>query len=193
MKEKLKSIKIDVTFSAILSVAIGVMLVFWPGTIVTVLARVIAVILMVSGITLFIPKILEPVKNYLSMVVAIMIAMIGLWMFFSPQLVASIIPIAIGVLMVVHGVQDLALAVEGKKKNANNWWSIPLMGVLSIVLGVLCICNAFGLVKIGLILIGVMLIFDGISDMFIVHKVNRASKNVVDSTITSEEDMEDYL
>lgn len=193
MIEKLKSIKLDITFSAILSVAIGAMLVFWPGTIVTVLARIIAVILMVSGITLLIPKIFEPVKSYLSMVVAIMIAMIGLWMFFSPQLVASIIPIAIGVLMVVHGVQDLALAVEGKRKNANNWWSIPLMAIVNIVLGVLCICNAFGLVKIGLILIGLMLIFDGVTDMFIVHKVNRASKDVVDSNITKEEDVEEYL
>lgn len=193
MIEKLKSIKLDITFSAILSVAIGVMLVFWPGTIVTVLARVIAVILIISGITLLIPKLFEPVKNFLSMAVAIMIAMIGLWMFFSPQLVASIIPIAIGVLMVVHGVQDLALAVEGKRKNANNWWSIPLMGILNIVLGVLCICNAFGLVKIGLILIGLMLIFDGVSDMVIVHKVNRATKDVVDSDITREEDVEDYL
>ena len=122
-----------------------------------------------------------------------MIAMIGLWMFFSPQLVASIIPIAIGVLMVVHGVQDLTLAVEGKRKNANNWWSIPLMAIVNIVLGVLCICNAFGLVKIGLILIGLMLIFDGVTDMFIVHKVNRASKDVVDSNITKEEDVEEYL
>ena len=55
MIEKLKSIKLDITFSAILSVAIGAMLVFWPGTIVTVLARIIAVILMVSGITLLSP------------------------------------------------------------------------------------------------------------------------------------------
>ena len=67
------------------------------------------------------------------------------------------------------------------------------MGIFNIVLGVLCICNAFGLVKIGLILIGLMLIFDGLSDMFIVHKVNRATKDVVDTDITREEDVEDYL
>ena len=67
------------------------------------------------------------------------------------------------------------------------------MAIVNIVLGVLCICNAFGLVKIGLILIGLMLIFDGVTDMFIVHKVNRASKDVVDSNITKEEDVEEYL
>lgn len=66
------------------------------------------------------------------------------------------------------------------------------MAVLNIVLGVLCIGNAFGLVEIGMMLIGIMLIYDGISDMFIVHKVNKAAKDVVDSTITREENVDDY-
>ena len=141
---------------------------------------------------LLLPQIFDADRSYLSIIVAILIAMIGLWMFFSPKLVASIIPIAIGVLLVVHGVQDLSMAIEGKKNKANNWWSIILMAVLNIVLGVLCIGNAFGLVEIGMMLIGIMLIYDGISDMFIVHKVNKAAKDVVDSTITREENVDDY-
>lgn len=190
--EKLKSIKLNVTMSAVFSVAIGVLLVFWPGTVVTLLARLVAVIIIASGVVLLVPQLLEPVKSYWSIIVAVLIAMIGLWMFFSPQLVASIIPIAIGVLLVVHGVQDMTLAIEGKKKQANNWWTIVLMAVLNIVLGILCIGNAFGLVKIGLMLIGFMLIYDGISDMCIVHKVNKATREVVDSTITREENVDDY-
>lgn len=192
MMEKLKSIKLNVTLSAILSVAIGVLLVACPGTIVTILARLIAVIIIASGVVLLLPQIFDADRSYLSIIVAILIAMIGLWMFFSPKLVASIIPIAIGVLLVVHGVQDLSMAIEGKKNKANSWWSIILMAVLNIVLGVLCIGNAFGLVEIGMMLIGIMLIYDGISDMFIVHKVNKAAKDVVDSTITREENVDDY-
>lgn len=190
--EKLKSIKFDVTLSAVLSVAIGVMLIFWPGTIISVLVRAIACILVISGFVMLLPKMFEPVKSYLSIIVSLLIMMIGLWMFFSPQLVASIIPIGIGVLLVVHGVQDLSLAFEGKKKNAKNWWSIPVIAILNIVLGVICIFNAFGMVEIGMIFIGVMLVFDGISDMVIVHKVNKATKEVVDSEILKEENLKDY-
>ena len=190
MMDKLKSIKIDVTLAAVLSV---VLLVIWPATVITVLARVIAIILMVSGIVSLIPRLMDEVKSYTSIIVSLLITLIGLWMFLSPQAVASIIPIAIGVLLVVHGVQDLSLALEGKKTKAHNWWSIPLMAILNIVLGVLCICNAFGLVKLGMILIGIMLIYDGLSDMFIVHKVNKASKEFVDSTILHEENLDDYM
>ena len=192
MMDKLKSIKIDVTLAAVLSVVLGVLLVIWPATVITVLARVIAIILMVSGIVSLIPRLMDEVKSYTSIIVSLLITLIGLWMFLSPQAVASIIPIAIGVLLVVHGVQDLSLALEGKKTKAHNW-SIPLMALLNIVLGVLCICNAFGLVKLGMILIGIMLIYDGLSDMFIVHKVNKASKEFVDSTILHEENLDDYM
>lgn len=193
MMDKLKSIKIDVTLAAVLSVVLGVLLVIWPATVITVLARVIAIILMVSGIVSLIPRLMDEVKSYTSIIVSLLITLIGLWMFLSPQAVASIIPIAIGVLLVVHGVQDLSLALEGKKTKAHNWWSIPLMAILNTVLGVLCICNAFGLVKLGMILIGIMLIYDGLSDMFIVHKVNKASKEFVDSTILHEENLDDYM
>lgn len=193
MMDKLKSIKIDVTLAAVLSVVLGVLLVIWPATVITVLARVIAIILMVSGIVSLIPRLMDEVKSYTSIIVSLLITLIGLWMFLSPQAVASIIPIAIGVLLVVHGVQDLSLALEGKKTKAHNWWSIPLMALLNIVLGVLCICNAVGLVKLGMILIGIMLIYDGLSDMFIVHKVNKASKEFVDSTILHEENLDDYM
>ena len=192
MMDKLKSIKLDVTLAAVLSVVLGVLLVVWPGTVIAVLARVIAIILMGSGIVALIPRLLDEIKSVTSIIVSLLITLIGLWMFLSPQAVASIIPIAIGVLLVVHGVQDLALAFEGRRTKAHNW-SIPLMAILNIVLGILCICNAFGLVKIGMILIGIMLIYDGISDMFIVHKVNKASKEFVDSTIIHEENIDDYV
>ena len=158
MMDKLKSIKIDVTLAAVLSVVLGVLLVIWPATVITVLARVIAIILMVSGIVSLIPRLMDEVKSYTSIIVSLLITLIGLWMFLSPQAVASIIPIAIGVLLVVHGVQDLSLALEGKQTKAHNWWSIPLMAILNIVLGVLCISNAFGLVKLAMILIGIMMI-----------------------------------
>lgn len=193
MMEKLKSIKIDVTLSAVLSIALGVLLVMWPGTVVEMIARVIGVILMASGVVALVPRLMDVVKRYTSIIVSLLVTMIGLWMFLRPQGVASVIPIAIGVLLVVHGIQDLSLAIEGKKTKAHNWWSIPVMAVLNIILGIFCICNAFGLVKMSLILIGIMLIYDGLSDMFIVHKVNKASREFVDSTILHEEDVDDFM
>jgi hypothetical protein len=193
MIDKLKSIKLNVTLSAVLSIVVGVLLILYPGRVITLIAQLIAVILIASGVVLLIPQLLEPIKNYLSMLVAILIAVIGLWMFFQPAMMVSLIPIAIGVLLVVHGVQDISLAFEGKKNKATNWWGMLLMAIINIALGVLCVINAFGLVEFSMVLIGIMLVYDGLSDMLIVHKVNKAAKDVVDSEIIHEEDVDDFV
>lgn len=192
MIEKLKSIKINITLSALLSIVVGVMLIAYPETVVTIITRAIALVLIISGVVLFVPQLFEPIKSYLSIIVSILIGMIGLWMFFRPTMMASLLPIAIGVLLVVHSVQDVALGFEAKQNKADNWWSILLMAVLNLILGILCICNAFGLVKITMILIGIMLVYDGGSGIFIVHKVNKSARTVVDSEILREEDLDDY-
>ena len=42
-----------------------------------------------------------------------------------------------------------------------------------------------------MVLIGLMLIYDGVTDMLIVSRVHRAEKNVLDADILREEDVED--
>ena len=51
------------------------------------------------------------------------------------------------------------------------------MGVISLVFGVLCIVHAIGLVAFAMKLIGVALIYDGISDLWIVIQRAKAMKN----------------
>ena len=78
MMDKLKSIKLDVTLAAVLSVVLGVLLVVWPETVITVLARVIAIILMGSGIVALIPRLLDEIKSVTSIIVSLLITLIGL-------------------------------------------------------------------------------------------------------------------
>ena len=66
-----------------------------------------------------------------------------------------------------------------------------VLGAVSILFGVICICNAFGIAKLTMVLIGLMLIYDGVTDMLIVSRGHRAEKNVLDADILREEDVED--
>lgn len=191
MKEKWKKLKIDVTLSAVLAVLIGIMFIVWPGQITLVFGRIIAVAVIVAGAVLLLGRVTDIPVNFWRVIGAAIVLLVGIWLFVSPQIIASILPIVIGVLLVVHGVQDLTMAAEAKKYQAGRWWTAAALGALSIFFGVICICNAFRIVELTMIFIGIMLIYDGVSDMFIVHKVNRAAKDIVDSTIVREEDAED--
>ncbi len=193
MIEKLKSIKLNVTFGAVISVVVGVLLLAMPGTIVTLIARILAIAVILSGIVFLISMLGDNNnRSTLAIAVAVLIVIIGIWMLANPGSIAKIIPIAMGVLLVVHGVQDFSMALETKNHRDERWWIGFVVGALSIILGIVCIANAFGIIKFAVRIIGLMLIVDGLTDMLMVHKVNKSAKGVVDSSILSEQDVDDF-
>ena len=189
MKEKIKGLRLNITISAILTVAVGVLLILYPAESLTAISRIIAVIVILIGAIIAISQIFESGNNAMGIVVGCVQALIGIWIFSAPTAIASIIPIAIGIVLVGHGLQDAKLAIECIVAKAHGSWFAFILGILSIVLGVVCILGAFSIVNLATRIIGIMLIYDGISDMFIVHKVRKATRVVVDSTIISEEDV----
>ncbi len=189
MKEKLKELRLNITISGIISVIIGILLLIYPAESLNTIGRVIGGIIILAGAFVIVGQIIESGFNAMGIVVGAVIAIVGIWIFTSPGAVVSIIPIAIGVILVVHGLQDLGLAIEGAKAHAPRAWTIFVYAILNIALGALCVAGAFNVVKLATRIIGVMLIYDGITDIGIVRKVRKATSAVVDSTIISEEDI----
>ena len=81
------------------------------------------------------------------------------------------------------------MAIEVVKAKGNRAWLLFIFAILNIAVGAVCILMAFQIVKTIFWLIGIMLIYDGVTDIFMVHKVRKTTKVVVDSTIIDEEDM----
>ncbi len=193
MTERLKSIKLNVTLSAVLTVLLGLVMIFYPEQTNLFVARFIAAIIVVVGALQLIHALFgEGNRSRTSgMVVAAIILVLGLYLFFRPALIVNIIPIIIGILLVVHGVQDFSMAFETRGYEGDRWWIGLVLGLISIVAGLFCIANAFKVVAFGVMLTGIMLVYDGVTDMLVVHKVNAAHRTV-DSKILREEDIEDF-
>lgn len=189
MKEKIKALRLNVTISAVLNIVIGVLFIVFPAESIIAIGRVIAVIVILAGIAVVVAQMVEFGSNVMGVVVGAVISIIGIWMFITPAAIMTIIPIAIGVILVVHGIQDMSMAVEGARAHATRAWLPFVLAGINILLGFVCILNAFGFVSFAFVIIGIMLIWDGLTDLGIVHKVNKATNGVVDSTIISEEDI----
>ena len=190
MKEKFKSFRLNITIPAIFTIVIGVLLLFYPTESLVAMSRVIAGIVILSGVFIVVSQIYERgFNNALGVAVGVILALIGVWIFKDPMKIVSIIPIAIGVILVIHGVQDLAMAVEAARARASSPWIAFVIAALNIILGVICIGAAFKLVSIATRIIGFMLIWDGITDFGIVHSIRKATGTIVDGTVTREEDI----
>lgn len=178
MKEALKRIKADVILSAILCIALGVVLIIWSEETIRLACIAVAIGLMIIGtvnlIGYFMDRIMHPFSGALGLVVLL----IGIWIFLKPESVVSLIPIVIGVILAIHGIQDIKFSFEAKKNNYDRWWGMLLMALISLVFGVLCIVHAFGIVKLAMIFIGIALIYDGLSDLCIVILTTKAAKRM---------------
>lgn len=186
MKEKIKGLRLNITISGLFSIIIGALLLIYPAESLSTIGRAIAIIIILAGAFIIISQIYEYGFNAMGIVVGGVLAVIGVWIFIAPGAIVSIIPIAIGVLLVVHGLQDLGLGIEATKAKAPRPWLTFIIAIVTILLGALCIADAFKVVQIATRLIGIMLIYDGLTDIFTVHKVNKASR-VVDVQYTEED------
>ena len=91
----------------------------------------------------------------------------------------SLILFAVGAvlaLLIWHGISDIKMAFETKANGYEKWWSPMILGIISLALGIICIVNAFGVVSLAMKFIGVALIYDGISDLWIVSRTAKAAK-----------------
>ena len=59
----------------------------------------------------------------------------------------------------------------------DNWWVALLLSLLTVALGVVLICNPFTIVDTVVRIIGAFLVYDGLSDMWILSRVFKTKKN----------------
>ena len=116
-----------------------------------------------------------------------------------PSQVTSLIAIAVGVLLIVigvvlvaSGVQELRLSFAAKSVDATKWGWMIAGSAITIVFGIICIFAAFEILNLAMRLLGLFLIYDGVSSMIMVRHVNVAER-VVDSVVTKEEDVDDFF
>lgn len=176
MMDMIKRIKVDVFLSAILCVVLGVVLLVWPAETIDLFCRILAAGLIVIGVVNIVSYFANRDLHPFGAVLGPIVLLVGIWIFVRPASVVSLVPIVIGVMLCVHGIQDTRLAFEAKANGYERWWSMLLMAAVSLIFGVLCIINAFGMVTLALQFIGIALIYDGVKDLWIASRVIRAAK-----------------
>ena len=87
-----------------------------------------------------------------------------------------LVPIMIGVVMIFQGIRQISISWEAKGYGYPNWYVGILLAVIGILLGVLCIVHAFGIMTLAMVVIGISLIFNGGSNIWMVTRVRKAEK-----------------
>lgn len=179
MGNLLKRLKTNIVISAILCVVLGIVLVVWPDLSMQIVCIAIGAVLLIGGgvrLAVYFTNKDGSMYAQMSLITGIVLAVVGIWILIKPDKVLAIIPIIVGIVIVLHGINDLQQAVSLYKDKYDKWWVALILGLLTIGFGVLLICRPFEALDTVVMLIGLFLIYDGLSDIWIVSRIYRTAK-----------------
>lgn len=181
MYQFFKELKANYILSAVFCILFGITLAVWPDVSSKVVCIGLGSVLALSGIVNLVTYFVERdgrLVSQLLLLAGIILTVLGGWIIFNPDVLIMIIPVVIGVIVAVHGAHNLLQALDLFKNNYSKWWVAMLLGAVTVGLGVLLVCNPFEAVSTVIMLIGIFLIYDGVSDIWIISRVSKTARNI---------------
>ena len=154
--------------SAILTIALGAVLVIWPDWSGRILCYLLgAALILMGGIQLIVCIRAERIGFYskFSMLMNIILILLGVWVCIRPDTVLSLVPVIIGIVMLIHGCMDLQFTMDIKHAGSGKSWIALIFALVTLTLGVFLVMHPFLAFEITMLIIGIGLLYDGISDL----------------------------
>ncbi len=166
--------------ASLMYLLLGVLLLVWPGQFIQIACYVIGALMIAFCVITVLGELRRKNMNIITVMISIMIAAIGIVIIANPALVSSIIPVTFGLVLLVDGVINIRHAIGMKRYKERTWGPMLVMGLITLVLGVFILVHPYGTAQLAFRVLGAALIYNGISDIFILYNVNRASKKYID-------------
>ena len=170
MKRILKEMKWDALLTGALYIVLGVVALAIPETMEKVLGYMVGAILIVSGAVSMISYLLRDAhQNYYhnDFFHGLLEIAAGVLVLVKMDFITAMVPFLLGVLVLVSGCSKLQDVIDMKRLEYGNWIVMLVFAAINVVFGILLMCNPFESGILLFKLLGVGLIFSGITDCVI--------------------------
>ena len=159
--------KINTIVSMLVMIAVGAFLLIRPGDTLTTAVRIFGIALLVIGAVGIASQLLKKdERNVIGLIISAAEAIAGV-IIASPAFVVSLFPIVVGVIVALYGLSDLITALNMKKEDIGAWKLALILSTITIILGVILFMNPFQTMTTLVRIIGVVLVYKGITGLFI--------------------------
>lgn len=164
---------------SILMAVLGLVLFIWPGQTLAVAGRILGIALLVgaavSGFTWYKDR-NKPGTSYTTLAIGILCLVVGLIVLIAPKGVVALLPRLVGVFIVVNGVINLAQALELRNVGQSSWTGSLVMAILTILAGAFLVFFASRVVDAVVMVIGGVLIYNGVSNIWIESRFKKMGR-----------------
>ena len=165
---KKKRIVSDLTLISLFYVALGVILLGWPELSSRIICYAFGGVLTVSGILRIVRYFLRDQFDGMirkDFCFGLVLAAGGLFLILRPDTVVSFLPFVFGLLLVAGCAEKLQTAADLRRIGIPLWYIPLIMGGVSLVLGIILLCQPFGSAMILTRFIGVAIIVEGVENL----------------------------
>ena len=152
-----------------LYILLGIVALVIPETMQKTLGYLIGIVLIVAGLISIICYLLRDAReNYYhnEFVFGILGIVLGAVVLYKVEIVISLIPFILGVLVLCSGCSKLQDAIDLKRLGYGSWLGLLIVAAINIILGVVLIYNPFKAAILLFRVLGVVLILSGAGDCF---------------------------
>ena len=165
--------------SSLSYLVLGFIMIFMPDTVGNTLSYVLGIVLTIYGLFNIIYFFTNKEENkYLELIIGIIATAFGIFTLFSPGIIAKIIFVIFGIIIVLDSLMDVKNSFQLKALGMKKWWVCFLVSIAVIILG-LCTIFLSGFFRDFLIIIiGIIMVYEGVSGLVIIGLMGHYAKKV---------------
>ena len=91
----------------------------------------------------------------------------------NPEGFVSIIPIVVGIMLVIESFDKISTTLSARKNGYQDWLKMLIPSVIIFILGLILILNPFESVTVFIRVIGIFLIIDAISNVYLAYNYGK--------------------
>ena len=178
----MKSFTTNRIIFAVGAAVLGIILLIWPAASLIIMAKCIGALVAIGGLAAayqFYKDHDSPAKS--------LIIICGAVIFLHPGELVKLIPMIMGILVLISGLINLGETFTLSKKRYSRWWLSLIIAVITIGAGLFLITRAFSLAALITRIAGGILLFDGLSDLWVISRVHKADKDAQAVDVQAEE------
>ena len=149
--------------SSIIFILFGLLLFINPDGVITSISLIIGLILLIIGIVELVCYFKDRINYQNILMLSLFFIATGIILISNPNIIATIIPIFIGVCMLALGIQkiDIAMLIKG----SDRWVYILITGIVTLLCGILLIVNPIKGAFIATKMIGLIIMIYSVLDI----------------------------
>lgn len=190
----LKQLKWNLILLAVIFIALGIVLILWPGATMKTICYLLAAMLLALGVASLINYLRKDISGIIyryDLVVGLCAILGGILVIVKVDKLTDLIPAVLGFLVTMSGIMKMQNSVDMLRLGHGTWHVAFAMAIVNIVAGIVLLMNPFEAAQILIMCLGIALVYSGITDLYVTISISRRLSKIKTEIVVAEDDSEE--